>query len=279
MSDPATAIDIGTLQDLNADASRSDLFERIKQGKIQTESLPRTFAFPGDTRPNSLFGVDISHWTASDIPIEQFAALNIHYVYAKATQGTTFKDGLFAEFWKRLGNLPADGRVFRGPYHFLEAVSPGAAQADVFIAFMRQFGGIGPTDLPPALDLEWDVTAHERDRWVRIDPQAIVDSALAWLNAVQSAFGRTPILYTSAAFWSDHHMDGLFSQVSAFPIWVADYSRGGLATERPAMPNDAAFALWQFTNQASAGTATNLDANIFAGSEADFLRTFGMRQM
>jgi hypothetical protein len=45
------------------------------------------------------------------------------------------------------------------------------------------------------------------------------------------------------------------------------------------MPNDAAFALWQFTNLASAGTVTKLDANIFAGSEADFLRTFGVQQV
>jgi lysozyme len=98
------------LQDLEGEPSRGDLFElteadekrQVKaagQDTTQFFTLYGPFTFPNDTvydlaenkpRIESIFGIDISHYTSTDIPLERLSTRNLKFVYMKATQGIAY---------------------------------------------------------------------------------------------------------------------------------------------------------------------------------------------
>lgn len=130
-------------------------------------AIPSQFTFPDDARydriekhdrMNSIFGIDVSHYTDSRLNLDDLKVKNVRFVYIKATQGTSSKDAKFAQFWDGMGKLDPAVKVPRGAYHFLSSTSPGKPQADAFVDYITLHGGIKTGDLPPVVDLEWDVT-------------------------------------------------------------------------------------------------------------------------
>lgn len=278
-------------QTLTDDTSRADLFKRFiaePQAKAQgaKEALPGTpskpFTFPHDAafdgakpRENAIFGLDISHYTTPDLDFGALKEQGIRFVFTKATQGTGFKDGRFAEYWGKLGTLPPDKKVLRGAYHFLSSSGDPSTQADSFLKFVALHGGFKPQDLPAVLDLEWDITTKDGpDHWTGQSPAQILDKTLAWLTKVEAQTGRIPIVYTARSWWHDRGIpEADFAKLAHYKIWIADYSASNRATEMPAVPQNAKWHLWQFTEGArlSKGYPGVMDANIFKGTEAEFL--------
>jgi lysozyme len=271
--------------------SRSELFKRIIADRMgpAPRALPGTpskpFTFPqdanfdgGKARENSIFGLDISHYTKPDMDFGALREQGIRYVFTKATQGVGFKDARFAEYWGKLGALPPERKVFRGAYHFLSASADPVAQADSFLKFMALHGGLQPGDLPAVLDLEWDITTSGGpDHWEGQTPAEILDKTLVWLKKVEAETGKVPILYTARSWWRQRGIPETdFAKLANYKIWIADYSNSNRATEKPAVPQEAAWHLWQFTEGAklSKGYSGTLDANIFKGTEAEFLAAF-----
>ncbi len=259
-----------------------------KATEFEIKSLKRNFVFPKDTtfdsvrnevRRDSIFGIDISHYTDSKLRFDLLSSQNVRFVYAKATQGVTFKDPKFGTYWKTMDALPADKKVLRGAYHFLSADSGSSAleQADRFVAYVNLHGGIKETDLPPVMDLEWDIGSSGVDRWKNLTPDQIVTKALTWLNRVQELTGRAPMVYTARSWWRERKIpESDIAKFSNFRIWIADYSNSSLASEVPAVPAGGAPDLWQFSDKStlSIGYGGNLDANIFKGTEEQFFSTF-----
>lgn len=290
-------------QVLSDDSSRADLFYLIVQGKNREEGQPvlsdddakafalgKEFAFATDaiyddilkvSRKDSIFGIDISHYTGK-IDFGSLKLQNVHYVYAKATQGTGYKDELFAGYWKDLGSLPPSQKVLRGAYHFLSSSSGGEDQAKSFVRLINESGGSGAEDLPPVLDLEWDIAkGRKTDRWAGQDPDKIIDTALAWLAYVEShsAHKKIPMIYTARSWWRERiGSEAKFAKLARYPIWIADYSNSSRAVEVPAVPNGARHVLWQFTeNGKLIGFRQSVDGNIYKGTEADFSRDMQLK--
>jgi lysozyme len=118
--------------------------------------------------------------------------------------GTGGKDGKFVLFWSRIGQLPRGSQVYRGAYHFLSAAddSDAQAQAQTFLKVLGENGGLQKSDMPPVVDLEWDVAqADGPDHWANLTPDAIIKSTLKWLQRVEKITGRLPALYTAHAWW------------------------------------------------------------------------------
>jgi lysozyme len=293
------------LPELTDDPKPQDLFAMVVaaaakedpagvQESTQNFALYGPFRFPNDTtydivehrdRSNSIFGIDISHWTVPSFPVEQLAARNVAFLYMKATQAGGV-DGSFARFWQRSGNLSGSKRIHRGAYHFLTCGDPkvpgeewGRLQANTFIKVVEANGGLLATDMPPAADLEWDVTKREHDRWVCREPDEIIATVQAFLREVKNRLRRTPILYTSRAWWRERlGSESGFAALSTYPIWVADYSQTSRASEIPPGINDTKWVLWQFTDSATMAIGFNagFDASIFKGSPDSFLSTLGV---
>jgi len=251
--------------------------------------MPKKFSFPADAqrdtirnvaRNNVLFGIDVSHHDHDELPLGTLREQKVDFVYAKATQGVKFKDPTFAYYWKNLGDLKSSQRPLRGAYHFLTALDDGKEQAERFVEYVNLHGGIKNDDMPPCLDLEWDVPPGNpnKDRWSGQLPDKILGSVIAWLEKTKELTGRTPLVYTSAAWWHDRIPEEKFVALKDYPIWIADYSKSGKATEKPAVINGRTQSLWQFADDAilNNGYPGKLDANIFYGSREAFNQEFGL---
>lgn len=270
-------------QELVDEPSRADLLRMHSQPSLEFEinALPRNFRFPQDTAPSTgphTFGIDISHYSPSDLPFAEFKAKNIHYVYIKATQGITYKDPKFKDFWQTIGALPDSKAIARGAYHFLSAFasSDPEEQAERFVAYVNLHGGFTADDLPPVMDLEWDVSSSGQDRWADYTSAQIVDKALKFLNRVEALTGRVPMIYTSHSWWKGRIPEAEISKFSRYKLWIADYSTSTLANENPRGPTGIVPDLWQFTDKSriTGGPSADLDGNSFKGTLDDFIRVF-----
>ncbi|RWA70567.1 GH25 family lysozyme [Mesorhizobium sp.] len=284
--------------DLSDDVSRSTLFadEIIPARLLDDEknpnapasfNLPKEFFFPDDAktdkalgkpRKDAIFGIDVSHWTGN-IKFKNLALQRVLFVYAKATQGVGFKDAMFTKYWDDLALLKGEAKVYRGAYHFLTANEDAQAQAKSFVDYLALHGGIKPDDMPPCLDLEWDRTSTNPDRWTGQAPDKIIEKARKWLEMVEQKTGRTPVLYTAKSWWKARGIDeGKLAALSRYHVWIADYSVSHKAAEKPSIINGKTQKLWQFADDAflSTGYTKGLDANIYYGTPQAFEQDFGI---
>lgn len=284
----------GSWKPLDNDVPRTDLFAYIvnarrAEGAIPPEEsgpisapLKGNFGFPHDAvvddatglkRTASIFGIDISHYTDDTIDLASLKRQQVSFVYVKATQGIKYGDQKFPSFWKSLGEQPLNARVPRGAYHFLSSSGDGKAQADSFMSYVNEAGGFGSDDLPPCLDLEWDVAkVGEPDRWLTHSPDQIIEVALAWLERVQSVTHKTPMVYTNNVWWqSAIKSEAKFSRLAPYKIWIADYSGNDRVIEAPSVPGEGKAHMWQFTAASHlANYSKGLDANIYKGTRTQF---------
>lgn len=290
---------------LTDDPARSDFFYIMLQDQAKEAGQPvpssseamhfalaKEFHFPDDTtfddilnveRKDVIFGIDISHHTGPDISFDRLKLQNVRFVYAKATQGVGFKDGLFASYWDALGKLPPSKRVLRGAYHFLSSTGDPKDQAKSFLRLLDESGGLKAGDLPPVLDLEWDVRkGGVADAWVGTDPDEIIDRALIWLDYVEKNNPQhlVPIVYTARSWWRDRIVsEAKFARLDRYGIWIADYSGSARGVEIPAVPAKSPYLMWQFTENGKLGQGykRKLDTNIYKGTDEQFLVDFQLK--
>ena len=222
----------------------------------------------GTTQTNSLaaggnlLGVDVSHYNGV-ISWKTVAAAGISFAYAKATESAGVTDKKFAANWAgiKAAGLP------RGAYHFFHPQNPVDAQAARFIAAV---GALAPGDLPPMLDLE--ETSATTDEWDGVPLAQRVPLALRWLQLVEQALGRKPIVYTRRGFVLQKLGDA--SALAAYPLWVAHYT----GAPQPALPPGwNAWTIWQYTGSgAIAGITGQVDIDRFQGAQADLLALAGL---
>lgn len=135
-------------------------------------------------------GIDVSsHQGTVDWP--QVAAGGYGFAYIKATEGANFADGQFARNWSGA----RDAGITPGAYHYFTLCSPGAEQAEDFLA------AAPPDDaaLPPALDLEFDGGCEERP-----DQAAAQQEIDAFTAVVEEAWGRRMVIYSSSE-WREQY--------------------------------------------------------------------------
>jgi lysozyme len=296
---------------LTDDFSRSEIFQMFvvdpweaeNAGPNKTLAIPDNFQFPRDvvndctvnadghcladaSKPRSkdmMFGIDISHYTdAGSFSFGQLRAQQVRFVQMKTSQGDSNRDGNFQQFWKSAGQLLGEHKVFRGPYHFLTAGADGKKQADWFLSLMDRAGGLKADDMPPGVDLEWDVYRNtgKTDHWNDKGDQYIIDTALGCLDRIKEKTGRTPILYTGRSWFGPHTVPlDRFKEFSIYPLWVFDYNPKRKIQEKPSLPdNSQAAALWQFSGSASVPVCypKGVDASVFYGDETAFKKAFGI---
>jgi lysozyme len=265
--------------------SRQELFEAVRlstPGETLT-SLPAKFEFPAAARDSSVFGIDVSHHNVDNCGCvfdwADIASHKVQFVYVKATQGTSYADPTFL---KTVKGARDDGKLPVGAYHFLTIEDADAQAAN----FLKQIGKAGELALLPSLDLEWNlgpmtaacpadavvtISAKTKncDKWSTLKSADIVAKVKAWTAAVTKATGRPVSLYTNAAWWNARIGRKVSpSSLGLSVIWIADYSKNGLATEVPVTPVKEPWTAWQFTAAAkvnSGKTKLSLDASIMAG--------------
>lgn len=154
--------------------------------------------------------------------------------------------------------------LLRGAYHlYIEGIDPGQ-QSQSFLNLVSSVGG--DNELPLALDVE-TLAGHPF-------PQAA--GVLEWLQRVEAATHRRPIIYTSAHMWEITVKSADWA--SHYDLWVAAYPNDSalgyhepLQHWQPAIPDDWKHKelSWKFWQYADIG----VDLNVFAGN-ADELQTY-----
>jgi GH25 family lysozyme M1 (1,4-beta-N-acetylmuramidase) len=180
----------------------------------------------------TLEGVDVSVYDGT-VSWTQVKASGRAFGIAKATEGSTIEDAEFSTNWPAMKSAG----IVRSAYHFFHCDTAPATQATFFLGVM---GALEPGDLPPSLDFEDTTTCTESTG---------ISMAIEWLDAVASATGTLPILYTSVNVLSN--FQNTQSLAGHAQLWVA--SRGVTCPDLP-----APFTAWSFWQYSLTGTAPGL---------------------
>jgi len=213
-----------------------------------------TWAVINDVKAeDAVMGIDVSHHNGTinwnNVPQSQ-----VSFVFCKATQGKNYQDEMMHTNMNELKRL----NFMRGVYHFFTFKDVSAAdQADNFLNCGIDFSQ--PGTLPPVLDVEWQ-QSDSLNQYIIDNRNTCIRKLTDWLNAVETATGRTPIIYTNKFFWKDYLGDP--AGFANYNLWVASYRN-----DVPALPgtwND--YTIWQYTESGSTtGITGNTDKNKFNG--------------
>jgi len=190
-------------------------------------------------------GMDVSYYDDS-VDWTTAHAAGIDFAFIRVTDGTQYHDPKFAEYW---AGARAAG-VIRGAYQFFRPSQDPIAQADLLLSLM---GPLEPGDLPPVLDVE---TASGMSQ------ATVAANVRIWLDHVQTATGRVPIVYAGLYSWPD--LTGGADMTSS-PLWIAQYTSA-------ACPNiPAPWTKWLFWQHSNTGVvdgvvSSELDLNVFNGT-------------
>lgn len=230
----------------------------IAPGSAAAEARPQPAGYAID-------GVDTSRWQHQNGAIDwsKVQAAGVEFATVKATRGVDRTDPYLTtdlEAARTAGLAVA-------PYHFYTGTEPntGAAQADRFIAAVKNTGYTGhrPGDLPPVFDFEYgDVDPYKG----KCPPHGSVDDAKAWLNKVEAAFDRQPIIYTQKRF-----LDQCMGSTTAFAQYKLQLADWRESIPEPPLPNGSTtWTMWQYTDAASRnGIRSNVPADVFNGTQSD----------
>jgi lysozyme len=231
----------------------------IAPGSAAAEAPPQ----PADY---AIDGVDTSRWqhqNGAAIDWSKVRAAGVEFATVKATRGVDRTDPYLTtdlEAARTAGLAIA-------PYHFYTGTAPntGAAQADRFIAAVKNTGYTGhrPGDLPPVFDFERVDVGPDKGK---CPPHGSVDDAKAWLDKVEAAFDRQPIIYTQKSF-----LDQCMGSTTAFAQYKLQLAYYHQSITGPPLPNGSTtWTMWQYTGDASRdGIRSKVPVDVFNGTQSD----------
>jgi lysozyme len=209
-------------------------------------------------------GIDVSYWNAG-IDWPKVRATGQRYVFTKATEGDLYADPTFDDNWR---GAKAAG-LLRGAYHFFRSNVDGLKQATKFIDYVKSMNDNG--ELPPVLDLE----THDGQAKARI-----ISRAKAWLDRVEEAFGKKPIIYSGRFFLQDHFSEaggGPPVWAKDYPLWIAQYPDNYVPGMQPVLPRGwFQWTFWQYSDKGQVnGINARVDLNVFNGTLEQLYRLAG----
>jgi len=209
-------------------------------------------------------GIDVSYWDAG-IDWPKVRATGQRFVFVKATESITYKDPTFDDNW--FGAKSAG--LLRGAYHFFRCNIDAKKQADYFIDYVKSFDDNG--ELPPVLDLETPDGQRK---------EKIVLAARTWLDRVEAAFGRKPIIYSGQYFLQDYLCEaggGPPAWAKEYPLWLAQYPNQFVAGSQPFLPRGwFKWTFWQYSEKGRVnGINASVDLNLFSGTLEELYKFAG----
>ena len=186
-------------------------------------------------------GIDVSHWQGT-IDWAKVRAAGKVFAFAKATEGTSFKDDRYNA--NRSGAL-ANGIKF-GAYHFARPENDPVREADWFVNNMNLTHGM----LLPVLDLErtGSRSVSGLTSWVK-----------TWVQRVYDRTGAKAMIYASPSFWRTYlNNTRWFADNGYAMLWVAHWG-----VSSPSVPADNwGGRSWTFWQYSSSGTVAGISGRV-----------------
>lgn len=205
----------------------------------------------------TVIGIDVSKWNGN-WDARKARAAGAQFVFIKSSQAT-FTDPRFTENWKKA----REAGLLRGAYHYLDYTKPAAEQARYFLDILKS----EPGELAPVVDFEQPSESNQHLPLVYL--RQFVEHMLEQ--------EKTPIIYTSPAFWKSYGESATYWY--QFPLWIANYT---LAAAPIVPPPWLSWEFWQFSKkgpgQLFGSEALDIDVNRFNGSLEE-LHTLAKREV
>jgi GH25 family lysozyme M1 (1,4-beta-N-acetylmuramidase) len=211
-------------------------------------------------------GIDVSFWDAG-IDWPKVRAAGQRFVFVKATEGDFYSDPTFDGNWS--GAKSAG--LLRGAYHFFRCNVDPKKQAARFIDYVKSVDDNG--ELPPVLDLESN-DGQTKDK--------VIARAKIWLDAVEKAFKKKPIIYSGQFFLQDFLSvagGGPPAWAKDYPLWLAQYPNQYNAGMLPFLPRGwFKWGLWQYSDKGVVnGIHASVDMNVFNGTLEELYKFAGVQ--
>ena len=183
----------------------------------EAEFYPRT--------DSEVLGIDISHHQG-DIDwsrVDQYNGKPISFIYVKATEGTTYQDPMYQEYFAgaRYYTIPM------GSYHYFRTSSSIKGQFLNFISTVDK----DRQDLVPMVDLE------ECKNW---SSNNFRDSLNKFLYLMEDYYGKKPILYTVNSFYNQY----LQEDYKDYMFCIGRYGKN-----QPNLLDGNDWTIWQYTEK------------------------------
>jgi lysozyme len=192
---------------------------------------------------SNLPGIDISNAQGAHWPWPAERG-RISFAMAKATEGLSYTDPDFAANWAAM--LKLNRMMPRFSYHFFHAREDPAAQAERFVATVKEHG------LLPGDNFVMDLETADG-----MAPEFIAGAGVTFLHAVNElAPGHRVLAYTYPAF----AQTGACAGMDAWHLWIANYQ-----VRTPHVPPP--WTRWTFWQTGE----SPVDTDVFAGTEAELL--------
>ncbi len=153
-------------------------------------------------------GIDISHYQGHFLK-EAGKLKGITFIIAKATQGITYVDPDFHNNYAAI----RDRGLIRGAYHFYVTSDNPAEQAQHFIKVVKDYWD--DKDMAPIVDVE------PAGFVAGTTTEQFQQDLMEFLQALEQAFGKKPIIYVDFAFANQYLNKQDFAQ---YPLWLASYT-------------------------------------------------------
>jgi len=194
-------------------------------------------------------GIDVSYWQGS-IDWDRVADDGVKFAFIRVSHGMETYDTRYTENWQGA----RDAGITRGTYQYFMAGDSAVDQANLLL---DEMGPLEDGDLPPVLDVENGDNEG-------ISVSTMKDAIQTWIDIVEPAIGRPPLIYTSISSWSS--MTGDWEIGGDIPLWVANW---GVSCPSVPDPWDD-WVFWQHDNEGSiSGISGDVDLDVFNGNEFD----------
>jgi GH25 family lysozyme M1 (1,4-beta-N-acetylmuramidase) len=197
-----------------------------KKTKVQSTSVVAPLNFVTVGPGSRILGVDLSRWQSigEAIDFNRMAAAGVAYAFIKGSDGLASEDALAIPHVTAWAPAAKAAGILVGYYHF--ARIPVTADPNVIIADAQaqaahaaaRLGGLGGYDdrtLPYVLDVE-GVDSSISDEMVTL-------WTFTWLDAMQAATGRTPIMYSYRNFLATRYLQDAptIEKFRNYHLWLA----------------------------------------------------------
>lgn len=193
------------------------IFSTAYAQKIKTKAPAKT----------NVYGIDVSKYQGN--LVDDIDSLNdLSFIICKATEGATYKDPDFTNNWKMI----KEKKLKRGAYHFYHTDDDPLTQAKIFV---ETIGILSPTDIAPIIDIEQGSISGE------VNAAKLHADLIVFLNYVQTATKRKPMIYTGLAFANSYLVNPAFAN---YHLWIAEYS----GRSEPILPvtwKKKGYKIWQ----------------------------------
>jgi GH25 family lysozyme M1 (1,4-beta-N-acetylmuramidase) len=187
-----------------------------------------------------ILGVDISRWQSSDQPLDfnRMAAAGVAFAFIKGSDGLLTEDALAVPHVTTWAPAAKAAGILVGYYHFgripvtedLAVITADAqTQAAQAAARLALLGGYDDRTLPYVLDMEGVST--------KISDEAVTLWTTTWLDAMQLATARAPIMYSYRNFLATRYLQD--------PATVEKFRNYHLWLAQPGNPADPAVQVGQ----------------------------------